>query len=728
MMAELGLASGGSFTTDLLLGVDRLPPAHARAYGAYFLDVIRQRGFPLHTASLWNALYFGWSIERRSYLGRGFRLVRADDGRPLPVGSFVEVALGATREVWAEVVYKEGRDPERIDALGEVEPAASGARLGLIRARRDAAVREALVLDYTAFGAGLSDADADDFARALRRGRLTTDFHKEVEVCYPAADAGADDLTLFARHVMAEYGAGLFDEFLAQRGVGVGGEDRWQLLLGSLAAVHELAAGAPGIRTFGAYHIDEAAYRSRMAASGEVLFGGGAIRSIVGAIVEPPAPRRVHFPGWAGPGDGHPTYRATGALVREYLGRHGPGEPPLLGEELALLAGPGYARLVLEVNLAVAARIGDQGLLSDSNVHVRLDDEWQGGGTWRAVRFEDAPPPEARFGPLFPLGMGYAEASGEAGVDTTLVPTPQPVAERSERSWRVPLRLIDLHHLDLPLDPAALAMLQPDAAEVLVEFSDGTPGRRRMRPIDRARHLVRAMPYPVSLVPGTYVTYTLGFGGVLLTAKATPLAVPLEIEGRPVRFEFNEAILRREIGLTPIDSRSLGRSRTLTDQINEVFRRRGRPTADGGRALRAEEVVAALLGPESTPAVSLTILLHLQAGEFDYRVPEYVWFPRISPRTSPRERVRILASREGSRARIERILAPRMIPMRTRRYTAAGGRRPSREKIASYAAARVYYRAELHTPEQLGEGETWVIPYELGAGDEPSPQASIWDE
>ena len=138
--------------------------------------------------------------------------------------------------------------------------------------------------------------------------------------------------------------------------------------------------------------------------------------------------------------------------------------------------------------------------------------------------------------------------------------------------------------------------------------------------------------------------------------------------------------------------------------------------------------MAALLGPESTSAVSLTILLHLQAGDFLYRVPEYVWFARISPRTSPRERVRILASREGSRARIERILAPRMVPMGIRRYTVAGGRRPSREKIATYAMARTLYRAEHHTPEQLGPGESWVVPYALGAAEEPSPQASLWDE
>src|SRR6059036_2681373 len=119
-MAGLDLTSGGQFTTDLLQGVERLPPDHRRAYEQYFLQVIRQRGFPLHTASLWNALYFGWSLERHCYLGRGFHLVPAESDRPLPVGSFVEVKIAGARTAWAEVAYKEGRDPERIDDLGEV--------------------------------------------------------------------------------------------------------------------------------------------------------------------------------------------------------------------------------------------------------------------------------------------------------------------------------------------------------------------------------------------------------------------------------------------------------------------------------------------------------------------------------------------------------------------------------------------------------------------------------
>ncbi len=712
-MAGLDLSYGGQFTTDFLLGVDRLPPAHRRAYEAYFLEVIRQRGFPLHTASLWNALYFGWSLERRSYLGRGFHLVPVESDVPHPVGSFVEVRIIGERSAWAEVVYKEGRDPERISDLGEVVAAASGARLGLIRAHEEVSVREALVLDFDAFGAGLGEADADDFARAQRKGRLTADLHKEVEVRYPADDAGEDDLTLFARHVFSEYGHTLFDEFLRDEGAGVGSEDRWHLLLGSLQAVHEIATNAPGMRTFAAYHLDRDAYRARLAADGEDLFGGDAVKDVVDALVEPPAARVGRFAGWAG-GPARATYRSTGALVREYLNRHADG-PALNDDERALLAGPGYARLALEVNLAVADRIGSEGVPGGAKVHVRLDDEWQGGGVWRAVRFADAPPPEARFGPLVALGLGHAESPAEPALPAAPAePETDLVAERSDRWWRIPLRLIDLHYRDLPIDQAAIDMLPADITDVLVDFNDGTPGQRRRKPLDRGRRLVRQMAYPATLVPGTIVSYNVGFGGQTLSAKVTPLAVPLEISGRRIRFEFNEAIFLREIGHTQIDPKTMPRSRSVVDQINEVFRRRGRDTADGGKALRSDEVIGALLGPEPDPAVTLPILLRLQAGDFDFRPPEWVWHPALSRRTSPREHVRIRAARAERAARISRILAPRMIPMGIRRFTVEGGRHPSAGKVASYAEARRRFKAEHGLPERLAPNETWVKPFPLG--------------
>jgi hypothetical protein len=722
MVRGLELRSGGHFTTDFLLGVDRLPEEHRRAYAEYFRDVIRQRRFPLHTASLWNALAFGWSIDRNGYLGGSMDVARLDGDNPVPVGAFVEVVIAGQRVAWAEVIHKEGRDGALVNELGIAAPASSGARVGLLRARKEVRVREALVLDFAAFD-GLSDADADDFARAARRGRLTSDLHLEREVCYPPDAAGLDDLTLYARYVIDHYGADLFDELLRDHGRGVTEDERWDLLLASLATVEHIANNAPELRSFGSYHLDSTSYREHIRARGaDDLFGVDAINEVVGAIVEPPEPprRNQRFGDWREAAQ--PAYRCTGSLVREYLGRRTRADSTDLSpEERLLLLGPGYARLVMEANLAVADRIGETGILGTTGVHVRLDDEWEGSGIWRASRFVGDPPPESRFGPLVPLGLGFASSSGVDSAEVAASPESPLEIQRTDRGWRVALRLIDTHHTDLPLDAEALSMLPADAETVLLELNsgDGNP-QRRSKPLDRARRLIRQVQYPIDIYPGVYVQCSVGWGGRLVTAKLTPLAVPAQIDDQVLLYEFDEAIYRREIGLAPLDLKTVRRAKTLIDQINDVFRRRGRTTADGGRALRADEVVAAVFGPDTPPEITLPVVLALQAGEFEYRNPDYVWFPRISRRTSPRERVRIDAGHDRRRA--ERMLKPRMVPMGIRRFRVESGRRPSAAKIASYDAARRSQHATNRLPETLGPLETWVEEFEIGGGTPMTPE------
>ena len=472
------LRHAGVVTTDLLLGADRLPADHRRAYQDFLLALVKQRGFPLHTASLWNALYFGWSLDLDGYLGRGVRLSMAESGRPIPVGAFVEVKLGQNRIALAEIVYKEGRDP-RIDDLGLVGPGASGARLGLLRAGESTAVCEGLILDFAAFGEGLNDADGVVLARAQRKRLLTADQHLVVEAIYPPGTAGVDDLTLFARYVLEQHGDNLFDAYLRDGGAGATREERWEFLLRSLQAVDELAQTAPGLATFGSYHLDEAGYHADLHAGGDTPFGADAISAIAGSVLHGSAVRTaVSRLGGKGSRQHPALYQATGALVREHLGRYG-----LDAAERELLAGPSYARLVLEVDHAIAQRIGEDGHGSEPNVHVRLDDEWQGGGVWRTVRYEGEPPAEVRFGPLVPLGLGFAEDAAKgtsAAPPTAVAPEPEEVVERTERGWRVPLSLVDLYHRDLPLHQDALAMLPSDAAEVIVELNDG------VRPVDSA--------------------------------------------------------------------------------------------------------------------------------------------------------------------------------------------------------------------------------------------------
>lgn len=700
-MKTIGELRAGFLTTDLLLGVDALSPADRRSFQQFFAAVIRQRGFPLHTASLWNALYYGWSLDRRSYLGSGLRLALAADGQPIPVGAFVEVPLGGQRVAWAEVVHKEGRD-ERINELGIAEPAVSGARTGLIQARQEAAVREGLVLDFDAFGDGINDADDRAFARAQRKRLLTTEGHKELVACYPASDAGLDDLTIFARHVAAQQGRELFADLLRDGGALATDEDRWELLLRSLHTVDELAQTADGLVTFGHYHLDRAALVTDRTAGGDAVFGAEAFEDVIGAATEPPVERRVR--GFAWHGGECAAYRAVGALVHEYLDRHGRD-----GDEQAVLAGPGYARLVLEVNASIADRIGERGLLRDhSPIHVRLDDDWQGGGIWRAVRYEGDPPPESRLPALLPLGIGYAESSGIAAPVIEQAP---PITERTEFGWRVTLRAIDLHYRHLPLPPEAMALVPADQEKVVVEFGDGTRTLDpRLRPVMREHRVIGEMPYPITFVAGTIVTVAVSFGGKRLAVRARPVS-EYEIEGRRILFEINERVFLEELRLSPMPPAEGVRVRTLTERINEVFRRRGRPTDDGGRALRSEEVIVALVGQDANPAASLPILLTLQSA-FEYADGSYVWHPRLTRRTSPRDRTTITAARERTRERFGRILAPRMVPMHLRQYV-SGERHPSHEKIDSYQWALDHYHMRGRLPDRLAPEQTWIEPFEL---------------
>jgi hypothetical protein len=88
-----------SSRSDALVSVlgresEQLEREDRRRYERFFRDVIRQRGFPLHTASLWNALFLGWDLETGDYLGRVLQATPVRSGPAIPVGSILEVAVG----------------------------------------------------------------------------------------------------------------------------------------------------------------------------------------------------------------------------------------------------------------------------------------------------------------------------------------------------------------------------------------------------------------------------------------------------------------------------------------------------------------------------------------------------------------------------------------------------------------------------------------------------------
>jgi hypothetical protein len=115
-------------------------------------------------------------------------------------------------------------------------------------------------------------------------------------------------------------------------------------------------------------------------------------------------------------------------------------------------------------------------------------------------------------------------------------------------------------------------------------------------------------------------------------------------------FDCSRRRVRRPRRLTPTQAPAYGRhfhdlewghdvyTIGLADRIATVFRQRGRQTEDGGWALPAEDVIHAIYGPDPSPEEAASILIALGAMDLDFVDGEHVWRPRLTRRTSARER------------------------------------------------------------------------------------------
>jgi hypothetical protein len=245
------------FVRELLLGFSSVMPADRRAIAAYLTDLVTQRAFPLHVSSLWNALYFEWDLDEHGYLAPGLNPDRVREtsfgatAEAVPVGGFVRLAAGEA-EIWAEVVYKEGRHPD-IGPDGVVPPRVSGAHAAITGEPPHAEIREALILDFDAFGPAWNDPV--DIARFERKGRLDEFGHVVMIGCYDQGDAELDDAAYYARYLLLHHRDGLLAEFVEP---GTSDEDLYGALLVSLATITEIARGATGLATFNGYFFSAA--------------------------------------------------------------------------------------------------------------------------------------------------------------------------------------------------------------------------------------------------------------------------------------------------------------------------------------------------------------------------------------------------------------------------------------------------------------------------------------
>lgn len=676
----------GRFTSDLLLGAKHLSRRERIELGEFFADVAEQRGFPLHTALLWNVIYFGFDLDRGGYLGSSPHISSAESGSPIPVGAFVDVPPPET-PIWGEVVYKEQRNAAvNLDGGGMIDAGLSGLRAAIPRRGQAVDVSEALVIDFDAFGNDFHGYGEVDFARFVRKGWLDGNWHRLVIATYDPGEP-TDDLSVFARYVLDAYGEELFAEFLAP-GESLTVEDRRDLLLTSLGAVDDIAQESDRLTSMGDYHLSRRALARARSVSDDEILGGRLFQGMVRRVTHIPKRNRR-------------CYTAVGAMVHDHARQDESGAAE------ALLKGTRYAHTVALLNAAIAE---DAGLRTDG-IHLRLDDDGIYGGVWRAELLKGTVPAHSRIDPLVPLGLGYAE-SNTSPDETAATEPARPLITVEEKFWTVKLRQIDLDHGDLPLSEGALEKL-PDAPKILLDLGvEGSGSNRKLQVLDRERRMIRDINFAENFFPGVILRCGLIFGSKVVSVRAHPLAVPQEIEGMTLTLEFDEAVFRRELRLSPLPTKVFRGSRTLVDRIATVFRQRGRPTEDAGWALRAEEVVYALFGSQFTPELAGAVLIALGGMDLDHVQGEHIWRPRLSRRTSAREHVRIRSARntEGGRHLARRIQA-RLVGMHLRHYVT---RRPSAEKQRTYAAALHEHHAGLRLPADLPEGATWVKPFRIG--------------
>jgi len=691
------------FVRELLLGIDEVKSADRRAIGTYLTDLVAQRGFPLHVGSLWNALYFEWDLDEHGYLAPGLNPDRVREtsfgatSEAVPVGGFVRLAAGEA-EIWAEVVYKEGRHPD-IGPDGAVPPRVSGAHAAITGEPPHAEIREALILDFDAFGPAWNNPV--HIARFERKRRLDEFGHVVMTGCYDEGEAELDDGAYYARYLLRHHRDGLLAEFVEP---GVSDEELTGALLVSLATIAEIARGTTGLATFNGYFFSAADYAATAADAGsESPVGADFFRAVYHALAVCPRGQRVD-------------YAATGQRIRGYLERGG----GLDEAERALLTGPGWSRLVLYANHYVAARVlklpgGIEGSFAEGQFHLRRDDAWQAGGVWRTERVNGSIPDIARIPPLIALGLGADEAS-RAEDQAPFAPVPAPVApmtvDASSRSWIVTLSAADIDRGSLRIGDARWVMPH-GASQLRFKLSDisrpGTSMRNVLVAYNARDRELSGIAWGFEVFPGIRLFCAALEKGMTVRAYLHRLVPAETVHGQRLEFEYDPAYFglarrRRRLGATELHG-----IHSFRDLIARAFRDRGEVLPDGARRLTATELVAVTVGLDAEPA---TIALVLRTvGEMDVDdggEGSLTWRPVVTARTRASDATLIAEVGGRAAAVAHRWLRPHVVRMHHRR------RNPSPEKVAGYAAALREYGAWGRLKPELPSGCTWVKEYEAG--------------
>jgi hypothetical protein len=570
------------FYPELALGAGALSTGRRRELQEFLVDVARLRRCPLHVANLWNALYFNYDLGSNGFLAGHLAAERIptrtaqvrDFSRP--VGAFVRVHTQAScGDLLAEVIYKEGAHPSGDE--GWLPPELSGAPATATEqfaGQPVAVVRERFVLDLQAFGPDANHVTPQQYERLCRRARwLDGHGHLVMEAMYTPGEADLEDLDYYAQYLFQEHRDGLlafcFNETLSD-------DELREALLRSFDAVHELAATASALRDWrGKYFFLASDYRRRLDYHGPL--GGGDLQAIYhGMASMPRGENRCYSP--------------VGPRVLEMLGRDG-----LSAEEQALVRGSSYAAAICHTNSYIAdALTRDQrsGVL-DNRIHLRLDDDWQEGGIWRAERVDDPRHYSLKALPAtLPLHLGYAEAAGAAEALEATPPDEEPIAA-TQTGFKVPLTMRDRALQRLRLPTAAAEALAPGAVDIALRHSD----LRDRYQVERDGSILYGVEYPWNLHPGIILHCNIEAGGSVVRVRTMRITPPVVAsDGISFDYDTNIALYEREMRLEELPTKVKRDAPTLAELINRAFRLRGR-LHDGWRALTLADLATIILGP-----------------------------------------------------------------------------------------------------------------------------------
>lgn len=663
-----------------------MPYAKQRAISEFFVAVARQRGFPLHVCNLWNALYFTYDLKRHGYggaidLDRIPQRVMHSKDAALPVGAFMRVVTKTQAgELWSEVVYKEGR--YRDVSADWVPPEISGAAASVEPTAEEAVVREALVLDYAAFGDDWNDCTPAQYARIMRKGHWLDEYgHLVVDAIYAARDAELDDASFYARYLFQHHRDGLLAFALTEDATD---DDVWAALLQSLQTVAEIASQSSGLKRWRDYYFDADVFGQRLREEGdEALLGRWQLRELFNELI----------------GAQRTRYTAVGLAIRDLLGRD------LNRADASIMtAGVNYSTAVCEANAYILDRLRSEapnGRLSPGH-HLRLDDGWQYGGIWRSEPITTCAPSLLLVPPEIPLGLGYAAAQPASA---PVREDPQ-VVTRSQQGWRVTLGAGMLDRGELPVSPSAAELIRNHKLLVRVRH-DGKPATGQTVVYDPEARLLTGVEWPLGLYAGIYVLAQVEQKGQVVVARTERLAHPLIAGDEELWFDGDPDVFLRWQAIDaghPIAALRQP-SQSLRDLIAIAFRTRGRELPDGGRQLSTEEVVACVLGFRAAAVEASAVVNALGGMDLERSGDLWSWWPVISQQTRTSDR-QLLATYLKRSRRARSVVRRHLVPMHLRWLE--GWKQASWDKTEGYQQARRKYRMHGVLPADLPDGYTWV--------------------